>query len=151
MKRGGYIMDLPSLPTEAKTRRYTSQFVVAAILLVGWAVVATQDQIEYINQLAKDDPAAATGEFIWLTRVVACALGVGTVAIGAWVWWLGHRLRQTGCFQLPEIDLLHPKRIGAPNTTDIGRAAQAIGLIIILLGIATAWLLVQLAHMLLQQ
>jgi hypothetical protein len=105
-----------------------------------------------IDELAQRNPAAAADELLWLTRLVACGLGLGTVVIGAWVWWLGHRLRQTGYFPAPEVDVMHPTRWqSSTDPANLGRAAQAVGVIVIFLGIAAAWLMSQLAQMLLNQ
>ncbi|MBN1589154.1 MAG: hypothetical protein JW888_06545 [Pirellulales bacterium] len=140
--------DARSLSTDHTTHRYPGGLTGAAVLLGLWVIVALHCEMERINQLAQSDPSAATDEIFWLTRIVAFGLGLGAVIIGARVWWLGHRLRKD--FWFPSLDLDIGGSSQADNGLDpsaIGRAAEMIGVMLVFLGIAVAWLLTQLAQM----
>lgn len=132
------------------SRHQSSRVVVAAALLAGWAVVAVHWQMGEIDRLAQANVSAAAERLIWLTRIAAFVLCLFTLTTGTWIWWIGHRACRASQFPPPDTQVLGAKYIQTGRKARvIGWCSQAIGFGLFILGSISAWLLVQLAELIL--
>jgi hypothetical protein len=131
-------------------RRQVSGIFVAATLLVGWSVVAVQWQVSEIDRLAEANVSAAAEHLIWLSRIIAFALCLFTLSAGAWIWSIGRRASRANQFPPPGVDLIGARTIQTGRKAVwIGRFSQLAGIALFVLGSISAWLLMQLAQILL--
>ncbi|HBO42516.1 MAG TPA: hypothetical protein DD670_00990 [Planctomycetaceae bacterium] len=68
--------------------------------------------------------------------------------LGVWTWRIGQRACRAEQFPVIETQVIrHKHTIEGRNARIIGRVSQIAGIVFLLLGTASAWLLVQLAEL----
>ncbi|NLE38711.1 MAG: hypothetical protein GX621_11860 [Pirellulaceae bacterium] len=134
--------------TPGKAIRSKRRLVLAAALLATWTMIAVYWQTEEIWKLAGQNAAAAAHQLIWLTRIAAVGMGILVVALGAWTWRVGQMACRAEQFPVIEAQVLRrPRTIEGRKARTLGRISQVAGLLFLLLGTASAWLLVELAEL----